>query len=148
MLIERTCEYCEVHFEATRANARYCGPAHRNAAYRQRRSARLSAGSEADPSVTSEGSQDVKGIGVRRALLAELRGAQAEGTAMGQVMLAIAHEIDKGATGAELATLALRLGVELPRTIDRAATAAARNGVEDEVGRARRERDRKRGVAR
>jgi hypothetical protein len=147
MLIERACEHCGIHFEATRANARYCGPAHRNAAYRKRQTVRFSTGSEADSGVTSESPGDVKGIGVRRALLAELRGAKAEGTAMGQVMLAIASEIDKGATGAELATLALRLGVELPRTIERAATAAALGSVEDEVGKARRERDRKRGIA-
>jgi hypothetical protein len=148
MLIKRQCEVCSAEFEAARANARYCCPGHRNKAYRLRREAGAAAASEAGQGETSESSQKSRGIGVRQALLVELQAAKAEGTTMGQAMLAVAHEIDAlaqgkpGKTGDSLTSLVLRLGVELPRELERAATKTVVDGVEDEVGKARVKRDR------
>jgi hypothetical protein len=153
MIYQRTCAYCELEFEATRANAEYCSPAHRNAAYRARVKAQSEQPGQAGLDETSDGQQVARGIGVRQALLAELRAAKSEGTPMGQAMLAVAHEIDAlaqgkpGKTGDSLTALVLRLGVELPRELDRAKTKTAIAGVEDEVGKARAKRDHSRGAA-
>jgi hypothetical protein len=117
MLIKRTCELCSAEFEATRANARYCGPAHRNKAYRDRRQAVQSAGSEAEASGGTPGGQQAgRGVTVEDALLAELRAAQVDGTAMGRALMVVARRIDVGETGAALSSLVLRLGIELERT--------------------------------
>jgi hypothetical protein len=142
MLIKRTCELCSAEFEAARANARYCGPAHRNKAYRDRRQRSNSEGSEAGSGGTPGGQQADTGVTVEDALLAELQAAQMDGTAMGRALLAVARRIDVGETGASLSSLVLRLSVELERTVGRAPASGSK--VEDEVAKARDRRDSKR----
>jgi len=149
MFTEKVCAFCQANFEAVNAKAVYCSAAHRNAAYRKRRKAESGTADQPGAGETRQGSQDVMGLDVRGALVAELQAAKAEGTAMGQALLVMADRIRPNgeASGSELASMILRLGIELERVRERAATAAAKAGVEDEVGKARRERDRRRGVA-
>jgi len=149
MFTQKACAFCGANFEAASAKAVYCTAAHRNAAYRKRQKGDSEADASAGAAETHQSSQDVTGLDVRAALSAELQAAKAEGTAMGQALLVMADRIRPNgeSTGSELASMILRLGIELERVRERAATAAAIAGVEDEVGKARRERDRRRGVA-
>lgn len=146
MLITRACDLCGADFEATRATARYCTPAHRNKAYRQRRDAAAQAGSGSGSAGTPGGEQADGGSSVQAALLSELRASQADDTAMGQALLTVARRIDhsQAETGASLSSLVLRLGIELER--ERGRHAPTGRPSEDEVAKARERRDRRRGA--
>jgi hypothetical protein len=141
MLIKTACARCSAEFEAARFSARYCSPACRTRAYRDRRKAAAASPPEAPEPVTDQAPQDVEGFPVHSALTAELTAAQQDATAMGQALLTVARRIDRDEeSGSGLAALVLRLGVELQRM----ETAAEGAGVEDEVAKARDRRDRKR----
>lgn len=129
MATKRACEQCSAEFEPIRPNARYCSAPCRSKAYRQRRAAAKKAAEDAAAAGTSQSSQELEGCSVCASTLAELREVKQERSAQGQALLVLAKRIDLAKDndeepGAALASMVLRLGLELDRLVGRARSAA------------------------
>lgn len=83
MVYPRSCEVCSLEFEAARPNARYCSPAHRTQASRDRARAR-----------TQDLDAQAQDGFVTRATRRELTEGDRADTAAGLAALALAHRID------------------------------------------------------
>lgn len=134
----KVCEHCGDQFEAKRANARFCRPAHRQAAAHRRSTGLpenvVQIGVAPDPPAEEYGP-------VYAAALEELRAAERAETTLGRAALALAARIDQQVdTGSGLAAAVKQLEATLA-----AATKGARRA-ETHLDRVRAARDSKRGA--
>lgn len=119
MVTSTRCVVCGLEFEALRPNARYCTPAHRNKASRERTKARAEGRPDPFEPETSQRPAGVEGDAITEATRVELRALNLDRTALGLAAIAAAARVDRGTAegGSAFAALVREHAAALTRAL-------------------------------